>query len=306
MESTFIQHGVQPAYELQSDYAFSHNGYGLLQLTANYAIDIGAAGSSASKFKRGAGFVNGTGSLDMALFYYQWTCVKADEKGRDGNIAYIAAHYAAVDPDLGDTTETEAVCSASAVSEPIETHPNFSQILCKQIPSSKGTPLGGKLGPSGPPLTMDPVADNPYRAKWLIGSVPGALNYQFVGFLPQQKSGQNVNRKAGVKSFLRPSVTLKLTAYTTNQESASQTASYTGWISGKAGFGILKIPPAYAKIAESQLKIDSTDPSLSGGTNWLITAVNMEVFGGLYKVQADLLLSGPMGWDKDIYPEVTK
>lgn len=307
MESTFIQHGVQPNYILQPDYRFSHNGYGLMQLSANYAADIGLAGYSSVTFKRGDSFYPGAGPLDLALSEYDWTCIKAEETGRDGNMLYVSANYAAIDPNVSpDTTNTEATLSTSAVSEPIETHPNFSQILCKQIPSSKGTPLGGKLGPSGPPLTMEPVADNPYRAKWIIGSIPGALNYQFVGFLPQQKTGQQVNRKAGVKSFLRPSVTLKLTAYTNNQATASDTCKYTGWISGPKGFGCLVIPDAYASIADSKLKIDSTDPSLTGGANWLITGVNMEVYGGLFKIQADLLLSGPMGWDKDIYPVVAK
>lgn len=304
MESSYTQHGVEPNKILQSDYQFNHNGYGLLQLTANYAVDITTAGNSTINFARGSGLYPGSGDLDIGLSSYEWTCVKAEEKGRDGSVAYVTAYYAAIDPQMGgQISDTEASITSSAVSEPIETHPNFSQILCPQIPSSKGTPLGGKLGKNGPPLTIG-GADNPYRAKWLPGSIPGALSYQFVGFLPQQKEGEDVNRKAGVKSWFRPSITMKLTAYTTNAELAALSVKYTGWIAKPAGFGVFYIPQAYQKITNAELKIDSKDASLSGGPSWLITSCNMEVYGGLFKVQADLLLSGPMGWDKDIYPEV--
>lgn len=306
MEST-ITHGKDPAGYLQPDYQFSHNGYGLLQLSANFVFNSEYAGKSTVYFPRGSSLniVNGY-DLGNALMSYSWTCVKSEETGRDGQVIYIKAFFVAIDPQKGGMiTDTEATLSSAAVSEPIETHPNFSKLLCLQIAPSKGTPLGGELDEQGPPLDVNDTARNPYRAKWLPGSIPGALNYQFVGFLPAQKSSDDVNRKAGVKSFLRPSVTLRLTAYTTSEEMASDTARYTGWISGKSGFGAFYIPGPYQKVAESKLKISSLDPSLNGGTNWLITSVNMEVYGGLFKMQAELLLSGPMGWDTDIYPEAT-
>lgn len=305
MESKQKAFGVSPVYTLQPDYQFSHNGYGLLQLVANFAVDTNLAGSSTSMFARGASFpTGGGGSLSTALAGASWSCVKAEERGRDGNIAYVTAHYAAIDKNKGGMiTDTEATLSSAAVSEPIETHPNFSKILCLQIAPSEGTPLGGTLDENGPPLDVNDTARNPYRAKWLPGSIPGALNYQFVGFLPAQKINDDVNRKAGVKSFLRPSVTLKLTAYTSDENMASETATYTGWISSKSGFGSFYIPTPYQKVAQTKLFIGSIDKSLTGGPNWLITGVNMEVYGGLFKMQADLLLSGPMGWDKDIYPE---
>lgn len=296
--------GVSPVYALQPDYQFSHNGYGLLQLVCNFAVDTNLAGGSTAQFARGATFPTGVGPLSQALAGESWTCVKAEERGRDGNIAYVTAHYAAIDKNMGGMiTSTEATLSSAAVSEPIETHLNFSKILCLQIAPSEGTPLGGTLDANGPPLDVNDTTRNPYRAKWLPGSIPGALNYQFVGFLPAQKINDDVNRKAGVKSYLRPSVTLKLTAYTSDQGMASETATYTGWIADKVGFGAFYIPEPYQKVCKTKLAIGSIDKSLTGGPNWLITGVNMEIYGGLFKMQAELLLSGPMGWDKDIYPE---
>lgn len=304
-QDSLITHGRDPAGYLQPDYQFSHNGYGLLQLSATFAFDSKDAGSSTRYFPRGSPLtiINGY-ALGQALMSYGWTCVKSEEIGRDGQVTYVKGFFVAIDPQKGgQITDTEATLSSAAVSEPIESHPNFSQILLPQLYPSKGTPLGGKLDAVGPPLDVNDTTRNPYRAKWLPGSIPGALNYQFVGFLPQQKENEDVNRKAGVKSYFRPSVTMKLTAYTASEELATDSVRYTGFISSKTGFGAFYIPGPYQKVAEPKLRIVSSDAALARGQNWLITAVNMEVYGGLFKVQADLLLSGPMGWDPDIYPE---
>jgi hypothetical protein len=38
---------------------------------------------------------------------------------------------------------------------------------------------------------------------------------------------------------------------------------------------------------------------------FLITSCSVEQFGGIWKVTADLMLSGISGWDPDIYPQIT-
>jgi hypothetical protein len=38
--------------------------------------------------------------------------------------------------------------------------------------------------------------------------------------------------------------------------------------------------------------------------NFLVTNCSVERFGNLFKVTADLMLSGLSGWDSDIYPSV--
>jgi len=312
MESTYIQHGVEPNYVLQPDYQFSHNGYGLLQLTANYAVDIATAGSSADVFPRGGEFKGGSGPLDLALFYYGWTVVKAEERGRDGNIAYITVHYAAIAND-NDTTETEAVMTSSVVSEPIESHPNFSVIQCSDIGDGV-SPLGGKWdGNAPPPLekpTGTPNPDNKYRALWStnFNEQTQTRNYAFNGFSPTDTTTtKTANRKAGVRSWMRPSVTMRLTGYTKDAAVANETTRYVGWVTGTGQIGGLEIPASYKGIQVDGLVITPFDISLqtSAGKDWLVTSSNMEVYGGLYKVTVDLLLSGVLGWDRDIYPHYT-
>lgn len=298
------QHGKTPKYELQPDYQFSHNGYGLLQLTANYAIDVGQSGQSSVMFARGSEFLGGSSELSESLSKYKWTCVKAEERGRDGKVAYITVHYAAIKD--GDWTETEASLTSAAVSEAIETHPNFTRIQVPGIGDGKN-PLGGTWVFNAPPAP-DNTAVNKFRAQWgpIQGSQVGAITYNFLGFLPNA-SDKPANRKAGVKSWMRPSLTLKATVYTSNADEAASVCSYIGFVTDKNA-GIVSVPACYNGIGESGLFINTNDVSQiqQGKRDWLIVGANMEVFGGLYKVSVDMLLSGVAGWDQDIYPKLTE
>lgn len=299
-----IQHGQEPVYVLQPDYQFSHNGYGLLQLVANFAVDSSQAGTSSTRFARGAGFLSEggytTSYLGSALSSQSWTCVKAEERGRDGKMTYMTAHYAAIDKDKGTFTETEATMTSAVVSEPIESHPNFTKVQINGIGDGEN-PLGGIWDGETPPSPTD-TAKNKYRAQWgpiTSSANVGAVTYNFLAFLPSP-SGSAPNRKAGVRSWMRPTVTLRLTSYTTDQTSATDVTARVGMIiDGSVGY--IAIPEAYQGITtNSQVAIEG-----GGKPNWLVTAANMEIYGGLYKVTADLLLSGVLGWDKDIYQDVS-
>ena len=303
MQDSQKQHGSFEV-ELQPDYSFSHNGYGLLMLNATFAQDAREAATSQGMFARGAAFPNyARGRLSVALAKEAWTCVKAEESGRDGNVIYVKATFAAISTTVGGTnTETECTITGSAVSEPIETHPNFTII---QMSGLGSMPLGGELDDKGPPLQVTGEARNPYRAKWTQSVVEGVVQYQFQGFLPAQKKDDEFNRKAGVKSYFRPSIVMKLTGYTTDATAAQNAASKVGWRTF-AGSGFLKIPESYQRISEYSATGATLQGSLAGEKpNYLITSSNMEVYGGLFKVTVDMMLSGIAGWDADIYREET-
>lgn len=289
---------------LQKDYQYSHNGYGLLMLTATFARDAHYAASSDVIWARGARFpetdAGSSGQiLSNTLRGEEWTCVKAEEVGRDGNVIYVKATYAAIALNHSGTfTDIECTITASAVSEPIETHPNFTII---QMAGMSTTPLGGTLDANGPPLIVVDEPRNPFRAKWTQQNVNGVVQYQFQGFLPAQKAGNEFNRKAGVKSYFRPSIVMKLTGYTTEAVAAANASSKVGFRT-YTGVGFLHIPEAYLGVADGSVEGVNLTGALAGEKpSWLITGANMEVFGGLFKVSVDMMLSGVAGWDKDIY-----
>jgi len=303
-------------WNMQSDYRMNHNGYGLLQLTANFVADGSFAGQVTNYFGRGASLPDISRPAFQSLGDISWTCVRADEAGKDADHVIVSAQYAAIDRNVngGVITETEATITSSSVSEPITTHPNFTK---RQLPQLGGTtPLGGKPPVStltinvrptpSNPNAVDSRIRNPNNAKWITSGTGQTSSYQFVDFLPQQleDNDDNFNRKAGVKSYFRPSITMRLTGYTDSAVAAVDTCKYVWW-STKTGLGILTIPDIYKPILEDKLIIVSNDPNMKRGKDWLITGANMEVYGGLYKVTADLMLSGVAGWDPDIYPALT-
>lgn len=304
METTLKEYGRNPEYVLQPDYQFSHNGYGLLQLACNFDIDISRAGESSSVFVRGSAFPSSVGALGKALSGFGWTLVKADEVGRDGKLARVRAFYAAIE-GKETVSQTEATITSSAVTESIESHPNFS---VSQVPAigvngethnGKKVPLGGLFTSGTPPILQStPDPKNPFRAYWYSQpGFPGVFPWQFIGFLPSTDN-TTVNRKAGVKSWFRPAITLKLVAYTSDAQKATETGYTTGWIITQPSYGIFNIPEIYQNIVEQ----DPIKPETGTSKNWLVTGTNVEIYGGLYKVTADLLLSGVIGWDPDIYP----
>jgi len=302
--TTYHQHG---SYEmqLQPDFRFSHNGYGLCTLTANFAMDSTQACMSDVIFARGTPLLLTAikGDLGKAVGKQRWTVVRADETGRDGNVVIVTATYAAISNAMGSATEPEATVTSSVVAEPIESHPNFSKIQIERI--GNGKVLGGTWKGNVPP---DPdSADNVFRAMWspITGSTTGVVQYNFMGFLPT-KSGTKTNRKAGVKSWMRPSITMRLTGYTNDKSMAMDAVSKTWWVTPD-GPGFLKIPEVHQRMAQDDIGYANFD--VNGGKaekNWLIVSSNMEVYGGLLKCTVDLLLSGPAGWDPDIYPYLIK
>lgn len=307
MESTTKNFGNElQGWTMQPDYRMTHNGYGLLQLTATFAADGAFAGQSTTYFKRGDFLPDASRAAFQSLGEQTWTCIKADESGKDLDHVFVTGQYAAIDKDVngGIITETEATINASAVSEPITSHPNFTK---RQLPQLGGTkPLGGvppvsKLNPG----VLGDEINNPYRAKWIPSQTGQVASYQFVDFLPAQRLEDPINIKAGIKSYFRPSITMRLTGYTTSAVAAVDTVKYVWW-STTTGVGILTIPDIYKGILNDNLVIESDDPQIKKGKNWLITGSNMEVYGGLYKVTADLMLSGIAGWDRDIYPKLTQ
>lgn len=298
---TYQQHGLEPEYKLQPDYQLTDNGYGLMQLNAVFVSDASRAGQGGSTFFRGASFPGGVGPIEEALVKQKWTLVKSEEAGSDGDVIRTKAMYAAIDQitcPSGLVTQTEATITSTAVSESIESHPNFSAIQIKPIAnngSGSGLPLGGVFTNGAPPI-IQPTPDpkNPNRAYWVSGqSSPGIFPWQFQGFLPTTDN-TTVNRKAGVRSWFRPTITMRLTAYTSDKTQATETAQRVGWIIDNAGYGVFTIPEMYMELLN--------DPISQGQKNWLVTGTNLEVYGGLYKVTADLTMSGVLGWDPDIYP----
>lgn len=285
------------------------DGFGLIQSSVTFHWDSTNVASFTQVFYRGvknhpAESWRDYLSLHRAILTY-------DKAG----VLVVKADYCGIDkesPFNGTKTTTQVQMAAAAASSPIESHPNFVKMNCISI---QGIPLAG-FPPIDGMYDPDPVT-NPHNALWkpAVKASGSIANYQFVGFLPPQseylpdKPGVKspINPKAGVKSYYRPQNTLRCLFYTTNVETAMTCASYCGWVTDGYEFGL---PEAYKKLTKKSNGYPG-NPQFTQewdsymNRNFLVTSCSVEIFGSVYKVTAELMLSGIAGWDIDTYPCTT-
>lgn len=283
----------------QAGWIVEEDCFGMLQSTVKFKWRYDQQSQFSTSFSRGT----------PHPYISQLTLYKASMTVEKGEVLTVTAEYVGLDAEhMGNGHSDPQIQMVSAASaESITAHPNFYRHFCTSIPGDKV--LAGK-----PPATggFDPsLTTNPNRALWtpkVAGS--GAVNNcQFIGFLPPQGDSEKPNIKAGIKSYYKPQLTLKVLIYVSDETKALTMASYNGWVTDGNMF---YLPENYKKLAKAAdgggypggFKYTAEYTELIN-RNFLITNCSVERFGNLFKVTADLMLSGLSGWDPDIYPSVT-
>lgn len=288
--STMDYHGqpLNQEYSIVPGSQVNTDGYGLITMMLRLRGDVANRGSFDSDFKRG--------DPCPVVDYKTMTLMKASYSIDEGNVMSVNAEYVGI-ANGATTTDPIVTVTSSTVSEAIETHPNFNKLVVKGI----GDVLAGY-----PTTNLDLAKNNAYWVSAPKGN--GAVsNFQFVGFLPTQNAEKPINIKAGIKSFVRPSVTMRCTFYTSDVSIAKNIIKSCGFVFS-GDFKELGGMAPYSEIAaEISSKLKVVDPNVpQAGRNWLCTGSNSEMYGSIYKCQFDLMLSGHYGWDADIYPKWTK
>lgn len=287
----------QPGWQVEAD------GFGLLQAQVKFKWDVTQMGNFTTKFAKGTtlGSLVTVASSNLNNLKI-WKSNMVYEKG---NVLTVTADFCGIDPNTNSGTRTnpQMVMTGSAASEPIEHHPNFL-LGDNCVSGGLNKPLAGF--PSGTGWDNNPVT-NPNRALWRPSVVAGGAvqAFQFVGFLPNQnveETVSKVNIKAGIKNYYKPSNTMRVLFYVNAIDVALTYASWVGWVTDGSNWSI---PDPYRQLATG---------GYAGSFQWnerwssqinksfLVTNGSVEEFGGIYKVTADLMLSGISGWDKDVYP----
>ena len=300
----------------QSGWQVEADGFGLLQAQCKFKWDISNRGSFTTTFKRGellSSFIP-----DVEATYAGMSLWKANMTTDKTNVITVTADFCGIDSSVNGSskTKTQMAMTGATGSEPIEHHPNF---LVQNLVTGSGSMkvLAGWPDASGfnkeitPPINPDTgVGGNPNRALWTPRVVAaGALQgQQFVGFLPNQKKEEyeanNINIKAGIKNYYKPSNTMRCLFYVSEEANALTFASYVGWTTSGE---VYQVPLNYQKLATGGyggclIYKDIWASRIRKA--WLITNCSVEQFGSIYKVTADLMLSGMGGWDRDIYPNL--
>jgi hypothetical protein len=293
---------AQPGWQVEAD------GFGLLQAQIKFKWTNSEMNNFTTVFAKGVtlgSLVSGAPSNFQNMKIW-----KANMVYEKANVLTVTADFCGIDPNVnsGTKTITQVVMSGSTASEPIEHHPNF---LVVNSPTGL-PPLSSALAGFPPASGWDPnTATNPNRALWTpkVASGGATQGQQFVGFLPNQSieeyNNGNINIKAGIKNYYKPSNTLRCLFYVNNEATAVGFASYVGW---NTNGNLYQLPDSYKGLATGQYggAFIYTALYLSKiNRGFLITSCSVEQFGGIWKVTADLMLSGISGWDKDIYPQLT-
>jgi hypothetical protein len=293
----------QPGWQVEAD------GFGLLQAQCKFKWDISKRGDFPTKFKKGdklSVFIPGVESA-----YANMTLWKANMTTDKSNVLTVTADFCGIDPNINGGTRTNPIVAATggASSEPIEHHPNFLVVNCTSGTLATADALAGFPPASG---WDKEIATNPNRALWTpkVASGGATQGQQFVGFLPNQDATEyaagNINIRAGIKNYYKPQMTLRVLQYLTVEEEAMDMASYIGWVTDGS---IVNLPENFKKFAKSSTGWAGTPTYTSVYANkidpgFLITNTSIELYGNIWKVTADLMLSGIAGWDPHIYPAI--
>ncbi len=287
---------VQPGWTIESD------GFGMLQSTVKFKWAKSEIANFAEVFHRGADHPDPE--------YDQLKLFKASMTTGKGEVVDVVAEFCGlsrlgggeqgIDYDARGFSDPQVMMTGAAASESIQAHPNFVHVNILNF---------GDVSPlAGPPPELggfdSNLTTNPNRALWTPKVAGSGLinNSQFVAFLPNQDTSDTTpNIKAGIKSYYKPQNTLRVLIYFNDENQALDRASVVGWVTNGDTF---KLPEAYKKFATGGYagEFEYTEQWASKvNKSFLVTGTSVERFGNLWKVTADLMLSGISGWDKDIY-----
>jgi hypothetical protein len=283
---TLLAAEIQPGWTVQSD------GFGLITSTTTYKADIAAPISS---FERGQSHPDTFYSyLKAHKYQISWD-----------NLRYktIKVDYVGIDPDVGSGVMTLANTSVAngLTGENITTHPNFFESAAGFTPGPlAGLPsdFGGLYDDStlGPPVTVISEAPGPNFGKPVV--VPSSEGYngacfetgmggRFIGFVDP-----DVPELYGKTQYLARTTTYSGVIYTTSQSYVQALYALLGTATGNNSWGIFQLIPSWGPTGTGKY-----------GKQNLLSQVNVEEFGSLYKVLYEIRYSKE-GWPPDVYQNI--
>jgi len=270
---------------LQPGFTFQSDGFGLITGTATYRVDK-TAGIPIS--------IRGT-AFPQAPYAY----TKAHKSSHTTDaLEYmtIKVDYVGIDPTIGGGVMTQANTAVAngLTAENITTHPNFFTAAT----GYGGVPLAGLPAdfggaytdsPLGPPVTvLNVVTQKPVVVPSSVGYNGACFETgaggRFIGFVDP-----GYPDLYGKTQYLARTTTYSGTIYTTSQAYVQALYALLGTATSTGSWGIFNLIPAWGP----------TGTATYGNKN-LLSQVNVEEFGSLYKVMYEIRYS-PEGWPLDVY-----
>jgi hypothetical protein len=264
--------------ERQPNGSMSVDAYGLIQAQLTFALDSdpGNIAAAIAHYCVGVPYPDTLG-YPLRSYKYQLASSK-------GGLTMLTVDYMGVFRDSG-ITDPQLTGVANTTAQPIETHPNFTEVTDETIGTGSPTQLLAGKPPTNLALGTDPIFNEVLNSN-------GSKSYTFVGF----GVSDVLNPKAGIRQFLRPMVNVRGMIFL-DPENGYRAATMVNNV-GRT-----------LKESDVTKLIAPTDAvGALAGTDCLLTSASIECIGNPdsyagIKVTYDIMVGGELGWDQDIYGE---
>ena len=252
---------------------------GLVQAQMTFAIETALIIDAIYHYRNGQPYPNSVG-VDLTSYKYHIQSSK-------GEVSMITVDYMGIIGGAYTKPQITGISNTSA--QPIESHPAFSKAVEPYPNGLAGYPTN-KASWLNNVIWVTTEIDDPDNPGQKI------KRYSFGGFGVAEELDTKGNIKAGVSKFLQPMQSIRGTIFFDgNSSKPAEMAQGVGFTLSNEAIDLL-IP--------SQSKITGA----LGAGYCLLTAANVEPIGNpdnpvAMKVVYDIMISGKLGWDLDIYPQ---
>jgi hypothetical protein len=282
------------AAELLPGWTVTYDGFGLVTSTTRFKSDW--------SFNTESIGARGTAHPDSTYSFLK--AAKHTTSWDNNRIALTTVDYVGIDPEVNGGNRTLANTSAAngLTAENITTHPNFfEQAGGFDVGPIAGLPTDfeGNYYPDstkGPPVSVISKEVGPNLGKPVV--VPSCEGYngacfengkggRFIGFVdPTYKPFY------GKTQYLAPTTTYSGIIYTKNVTEVQALILLLNTASATASWGIFNLIPAWGPVGSGPF-----------GKQNLLSQVNVEEYGSLYKVMYEIRFSKE-GWPPDVYANI--
>ena len=263
---------------LQSGWTVVSDGFGLHTSVSVYKADYTSLLT--------AFLVKGTAHPDPAYTYLKIDKWRISWDALD--MATVTVDYVGIDPSVntGLITNPNTSGANGLTSSPITAHPNFFV----NDAAYGGTPIAGTIYTSDPlgPLVKTKVA--PFRDQQSFIGNNGACfesedGGRFIGFVDP-----GYPMIYGKTNYLAKTTTYSGVVYMTVEASVLSLLGYLNSATSTTAWGVFDLIPSWAPVGTV----------IGTGHVNLLTQVNVEMFGSLYKVNYEIRYSS-VGWFSQVY-----
>lgn len=263
--------------EIQPGWTVSNDGYGLVTSTTRFKADYGFDVDALTD--RGTSHPDPTYSFLKAHKYsISWDSLE---------IATVTVDYVGIDPDSnsGQMTQPNTSAANGLTAQSITSHPNFFNNVAPYAVALAGLPPYTQDDPDN----VAPIVNNAPAYLGANGSCFEKANGgRFIGFVKPE-----FDSLYGKTQYLATTTSYSGVIYTSSLSYVQALLALLNTATATNSWGIFNLLPAWAPVGTAEW-----------GNKNLLSQVNVEEYGSLYKVMYEIRYAAD-GWDSLTYVNIS-